>query len=105
MKICLIRPPKLMVKDALPIGSQPPLGLALLAGVLKEKGHQVSAIDGISERPKQFNDLNLPVNSERFQSTTLTTMGLSFEEIAEKIPADTDMIGFSSMFSCNWLCD
>jgi anaerobic magnesium-protoporphyrin IX monomethyl ester cyclase len=71
----------------------PSLGLAFIAGALKKEGHEIQVIDSLAEAPDQYiafkNDIVLN--------------GLSEREIAERIDADTDVIGLSLMFSGNWL--
>ncbi len=84
----------------------PPLGVALIAGVLKKEGYKVSIIDAIAEAPRQYQSENIPVYSDRVpKGYRLITMGLSFSEIANQIPRDVDVIGLSCMFSINWPCD
>jgi radical SAM superfamily enzyme YgiQ (UPF0313 family) len=95
-----------MIEGTLPIPVIPPLGIALLAGVLKKHQHEVKVIDAIAEAPDQYQLEDIPVFSDRIpQGYRLITMGLSFEDIAQRIPADTEVIGISCMFSINWPCD
>ncbi|MCS6933618.1 MAG: B12-binding domain-containing radical SAM protein [Chitinophagales bacterium] len=107
MKVVLIRPPKFMIEGSQPIPIIPPLGIALIAGSLKAAGHQVNVIDAIAEAPNQFNKNEpIPVYSNRVKKGyRLISMGLSFEEIASRIPLDVDVIGLSCMFSINWPLD
>ena len=65
MKIVLIRPPKFMIEGTPVIPVIPPLGIALIAAVLKEADHQVTAIDAIAEAPGQFNKEDIPVLSKQ----------------------------------------
>jgi radical SAM superfamily enzyme YgiQ (UPF0313 family) len=69
----------------------PPLGLAYLAATLERAGHQVVAVDGIGEKIDQF----IEEDGYLFQ-------GLTISETVERIPAGTDMIGVSCMFSQDW---
>lgn len=95
MKICLIRPPRFMVLSAIALRPAAPLGLAFIAGSLRTAGHEVYLIDGIGDAPDQIVQLN--------ESYVLN--GLSHEQIVERILPDTDAIGFSCMFSMNWIQD
>ncbi|GIV34507.1 MAG: hypothetical protein KatS3mg031_2042 [Chitinophagales bacterium] len=95
MKVCLIRPPQVMKILSTLMKSSQPLGLAYVAAAIREAGHDVCVIDTIAESPEQIN----PFNKE------LVTIGLSIEEILERIPSDADVIGFSCMFSMNWVHD
>lgn len=106
MKIVLIRPPKYMIEGTPDIPAIPPLGVALIAGVLKKENHVVSIIDAIAEAQDQYQHENIPVYSNRIpQGYRLITKGLSFADIAQKIPHDVNVIGVSCMFSINWPCD
>ena len=95
MKICLIRPSRFMVTSAVTMNPAPPLGLAFIASALREAGHQVFVIDSIGEAPNQIN----PIHDDYVSN------GLTHEEIASRIPASTDVIGLSCMFSMNWILD
>lgn len=95
MKVCLIRPPQIMKVLSTLMKSSQPLGLAYIAGALEAAGHQVKVIDAIAESPEQIN----PFNKD------LVTIGLSIDEILALIPEDTEVIGFSCMFSMNWMND
>lgn len=106
MKIALIRPPKYMIEGTPSIPIIPPLGIALIAAVIKEAGFEVQAIDAIAEAPKQYQKEYIPVNSKRIpEGYNLITMGLSFSEIALRIHKDVDAIAVSAMFSINWPAD
>jgi anaerobic magnesium-protoporphyrin IX monomethyl ester cyclase len=106
MKICLIRPPKLMIKNASSVVSFPPLGMAIIAAVLKSEGHEVQVIDAaITDNNQQvpFDPNN--INTKLPPNTSLVTTGLSSGEVVDLIDADTDIIGFSCMFSIDWVSD
>lgn len=72
----------------------PPLGVAYLAAALKQAGHQVCVIDAFGEAPGQV---------ARVSGQPLNVVGLSIDEIIRRIPRHTDLIGFSVMFSGDWL--
>ncbi|NOT02243.1 MAG: B12-binding domain-containing radical SAM protein [Phycisphaerales bacterium] len=91
--VTLIRPPLLVPKwsDSGPI--TPPIGPAYLAAGLQRAGHAVRIIDAVGEAPFQvtrlFNDRMLGV-------------GLTNEQIAERVDPTSDMVGVSCMFSQDW---
>ena len=72
----------------------PPLGLAYIAGAIKEAGIPYTVIDGTGEALDAISPYPL--------RTDFMIQGLSFEEIADRIPADTALIGLSCMFSTLW---
>lgn len=105
MNVCLVRPPVLINKKAFSMNSTPPLGLAFIAAALK-KNHHIHVVDAIAENPTQFNAIDLRLNIVRqYDTESLVTNGLSTEEIIQRIPPQSDVIGFSCMFSNNWLSD
>ena len=93
MKVCLINPQRLLELNTPTLKSTPPLGLAYIAAVLKKEGHEVSVIDAIAENPKHIFafDEQISVN------------GMNYESMIAMIPADVQVIGFTFMFSNNWL--
>ncbi len=93
MNVCLIVPPRLLKLFSLTQRPSPPLGLAFIAGALKNAGHSVTVVDAIGENPGQVTPFEKDVVSS----------GLTFEEIAGRIPIGTQLIGLSLMFSGNWL--
>src|SRR5262245_7914163 len=74
-------------------GSPPP-GVAYLAAVLKQAGHRVRIIDAFGEAPERLTHV---------PGQPLNVIGLTADEIIARIPPDTDLIGFSVMFSGDWL--
>ncbi|MCZ2393077.1 MAG: B12-binding domain-containing radical SAM protein [Chitinophagales bacterium] len=104
MKITLIRPPKVSVKDAPMVRPHPPLGLSLIAGVLKKAGHKVKLIDAAPYdtvypfREKIFTE-------EKGSIRDIIIKGLSYEDIIARIPHDVEMVGVSCMFTTDWISD
>ncbi len=92
-KVTILRPPLLVPtwSDSGPL--TPPVGPAYLAASLRKAGHQASIVDGLGENPFQVTSL--------FDGTVMA-IGLRSEEIVERIPADSDLIGVSCMFSQDW---
>jgi anaerobic magnesium-protoporphyrin IX monomethyl ester cyclase len=72
----------------------PPLGIAYLAAAVKEKGHEVHCIDAYGEKILQFQNV---------EGHDLYICGLNKNEIASRVPPDTDIIGISCMFSNEWI--
>lgn len=96
MNICLIRPPKIMKLHSGSMNPVPPLGLAFIAAALRAVGHEVTVIDAIGEAPMQI----VP-----FEGEDIYTNGLDYDEIYQRIPPQVQAIGFSMMFTENWLSD
>lgn len=93
MKIFLINPPRLMNLMSAAMKPSPSLGLALIAGALKEKKHTIKVIDAIAEAPDQYTSFEKDI----------VLNGLNEIQIADMIDPDVDIIGLSLMFSGNWL--
>jgi radical SAM superfamily enzyme YgiQ (UPF0313 family) len=68
--------------------------LAYIAGALKQHGIAYAVIDGTGEA--------LDAISQYPQRADFMIQGLSFDEIAARIPADTRIIGLTCMFSTLW---
>lgn len=93
MKIVLINPPRLMNLMSYAMKPSPPLGLAFIAGALKDKNHSIKVIDSIAEAPDQYTNFK----------DDIVLNGLNEYQIADLVDPDTDIIGLSFMFSGNWL--
>ena len=91
--ITLVRPPALVSRNSGQGALTPPIGLAYLAASLIDAGHGVSIIDAIGEAPFKVSTL--------FENKILAT-GLLKEDILERVPSRTDLIGVSCMFSQDW---
>ncbi len=72
----------------------PPLGLAYIAGAIKDAGFSYTVIDGTGEALDSISPY--PLRGD------FMIQGLSFEQIVQRIPADTLIIGLSCMFSTLW---
>lgn len=106
MKICLIRPPKYILRGTYQSPPPPPLGIALIAATLLKENYQVYAIDAYAEGFGRLHNEHIELNTKAdYRQIDLLSNGLSFEEIAERISDDTDIIAFSIMFSINWPLD
>lgn len=89
--VCLIRPPSVET-FRFSVGSiAPPLGLAYIAGALEHAGQAVTVIDAVTEAPETY--------LRYFRGYLL---GLPFEQIADRIPADAKAVGVNSIFTHEW---
>jgi radical SAM superfamily enzyme YgiQ (UPF0313 family) len=89
--VCLIRPPSVET-FRFSVGSiAPPLGLAYIAGALESAGHAVTVVDAVTEAPETY--------LRYFRGYLL---GLPFDEIVDRIPADTKAVGVNSIFTHEW---
>jgi radical SAM superfamily enzyme YgiQ (UPF0313 family) len=93
--ITLINPPGLKSFSGLQMHTpNPPLGLAYIAGTLKQNGLAYTVIDGTGEA--------LDAISQYPQRADFMIQGLSFDEITARIPGQTKIIGLACMFSTLW---
>ena len=72
----------------------PCIAFAYLSAYIARRGYDYRLVDGIAEGLNQTWPLST-VPGFRCQ-------GLTYDEILERIPADTDVIAFSAMFSGEW---
>jgi radical SAM superfamily enzyme YgiQ (UPF0313 family) len=91
--LTLIRPPAVSSRRAYSAGVVPPLGLAYVVAALESAGHRVTVIDAVGLAPLRRQPSVHPA---------LETIGLSPREIVARIPADTEGVGLSVMFSQQW---
>ncbi|MBI3299998.1 MAG: B12-binding domain-containing radical SAM protein [Elusimicrobia bacterium] len=93
MRITLIEPPRYYSPTS-PISTVviPPLGLAYIAGTLEAAGHELTVVDALSQGMDRF---------APYRSVYLR--GLPVSEICDQVPADTQLIGVTCMFSAQWL--
>src|SRR5438132_10722446 len=93
--ITLINPPGLKSFSGLQMHTpNPPLGLAYIAGAIKDAGFPYAVIDGTGE--------SLNAISPYPARADFMIQGLSFEEIVQRIPNTMRLIGLSCMFSTLW---
>jgi radical SAM superfamily enzyme YgiQ (UPF0313 family) len=92
MKIQLIHPPVYINKHGLTaLRPSLPLGLAYIAAVLRGDGHQIVVADALGEAPNQT-----------IADGDIWRLGLSADELVERVHDDADAIGVSSMWSYAW---
>ena len=97
MRITLINPPKLFSVTNWATGPTiPPLGLAYIAASLNKTGHAVSVIDAVGEAIYEVEFYRHIGRGDYY------LQGLSAKEVCGRIPGDTELIGFSCMFSPQW---
>ena len=94
--VSLVKAPALTNAYALSTLMTPPLGLAYLAGSLKAEGVSCEIIDAVGETPDQISPLDF---CDGF------SIGLTMQQIVDKISADADVIGLSCMFTNGWPYD
>src|SRR5262245_28790377 len=93
--ITLINPQGLKTFSGLQMHTpNPPLGLAYVAATLKAEGFAYRVIDATGEA--------LDVVRPYPDRDDFMVQGLSNDEIVERMPADTDVIGIGCMFSTLW---
>jgi anaerobic magnesium-protoporphyrin IX monomethyl ester cyclase len=93
-RIALVRGPLVSTVRAANNEATPCIGLAYVAGYLRQHGYDVEIVDAIGA------GLNGYWNIEEHPG--YICQGLKCPDIVDRIPADTDIIGFSAMFSGEW---
>jgi len=94
--VALVRPNVVMMPQSLSFwGPVPPIGLAYIAAVLRDAGHDVDVIDSVGEAIEQFEDFDSPAGRMR-------RIGLSPEQILDRIHPDTQVVGLTNMFVHEW---
>src|SRR4030095_7505498 len=86
--ICLIRPPVVEAFRFSTASITLPLGLAYVSASLRKEAFDVKIIDAVGEAPDTHT---------RYCKGYL--VGLRFEQIVDRIPAGTDIIGISVIFT------
>lgn len=77
------------------MGPVPPIGLAYVAAAARAAGHEVSVVDAAGVALEQHSDIVAPVG-------TLRRIGLTPDEVVERIPPDVGLVGLSNMFLHEW---
>jgi radical SAM superfamily enzyme YgiQ (UPF0313 family) len=91
--VALIRPPSVVARYGLTMNATPPLALALLAGSLTARGHDVQVIDAVGEAIDRLTPDEHP---------TLMQHGLTLDEVVARVRPDAEWIGVSVPFSHEW---
>jgi radical SAM superfamily enzyme YgiQ (UPF0313 family) len=93
--VTLIAPPGIKIFSSIQMNSPcPPIGTAYVAGVLKKAGLACRVIDAVGEAMDNITDYG--------DRTDMKMQGLTYAQIIERIPPETDIIGVSCMFSTLW---
>ena len=95
-EIVLIRPPTVLSKYSLSTSTTPPIAIAYLSGALRANGYELQTIDALGEDIERMTPM---------EGTAGLAQGLPIERMVERIDADTEIIGYSAMFSCAWTYD
>jgi len=88
MHVTLISPPQVFTKSQVTAGVVPPLGLLYLASYVKQFNIKAKIIDAVGNKYDQYTPYE-----------NITLRGMTFNEIINEIPEDTDLIGISSLYS------
>lgn len=89
--VTLIKLPSLMPIKSLSFhASVPPLGLAYLAAVLREKAYDVQVLDAVGDSVKSYRKYD--------KNQKLMMHGLRIKEIVENLNPNTKYVGITSMF-------
>ena len=94
MKIQLIHPPVyLNVYAMTALRPSLPLGLAYVAGALREAGHEISVVDAVGEAPDQVTP------GARRQ---ISALGLTPDQLVDRLDPEADAFGVTNMWSFSW---
>jgi radical SAM superfamily enzyme YgiQ (UPF0313 family) len=93
--VTLVRAPLISRLGSFNNEAVPHLGLAYVAGYLRQVGHDVEICDGTAEGLNEVHPLD---NHPGFQ-----IQGITIKDLVDRIPPHTDVIGFTSMFSAEWV--
>jgi anaerobic magnesium-protoporphyrin IX monomethyl ester cyclase len=94
--VCLLKSPALLKAFALSTLTAPPIGIAYLAGTLRAAGIEHQVIDAVGEALDQIEPLDYCDGY---------AIGLTMDEIVQRIDERADVIGLSCMFSSSWPYD
>jgi anaerobic magnesium-protoporphyrin IX monomethyl ester cyclase len=89
--ICLIRPPGVEAFRFAAASITPPLGLAFISAALKAAGLGVHVIDAVTAAPRA-----------RTRYCKGYLVGLRLDDIVARIPAETDIVGITVVFTHEW---
>ncbi len=96
--IALVNHPGLKKTSGLQLQTpSPPIGLAYIGGVLRQHGIPYSAVDACGEALEQVR----PYETYHKRSDVLV-QGLTPQEAVARIPAETEIVGFTCLFSHCW---
>ena len=93
-RVTLVRGPLVSTVRAANNEATPCIGLAYVAGYVRQYGYDVTIVDAIGEGLNRYWPLD--------DHPGYICQGLRFDEIVDRIPPDTQVIGVSAMFSGEW---
>ena len=94
MKVCLVEPSKFIsLTNLVSTISMPPIGLAYIAAAIRERGHDVTVVDGSGSAPRSYHIFK----------DKIRIRGLTQKQVIERIPSDTQVIGLGCMFTSHWV--
>lgn len=94
--VTLIRPPVVVLPGSLAThGPVPSIGLAYVAAAVRAAGHRVELIDAPGEAIDQWMPFDTPIGE-------LHRIGLSLDEIIDRIDPACRIIGLTNMFQHEW---
>lgn len=93
-KVALVRGPVVSAEGALNNEATPAIGLAYIAGYIKSHGYDVEIVDAVAE--------NLDSVTPFPERDGIVTLGLTIDELIDRLPDDVDAVGVSGMFSGEW---
>ncbi|MFN7149359.1 MAG: B12-binding domain-containing radical SAM protein [Microthrixaceae bacterium] len=95
-RVTLVRPPVVVMPHSLAAhGPIPPIGLAYVASAVRQAGHHVQLIDAPGEALDQWVEFETPVGA-------VQRIGLSLEQIVDRIDPRSTVIGITNMFQHEW---
>jgi len=96
LRIALVRPPVLQLRASLSAyGAILPIGLAYVAAVLRDAGHELQVIDAPGEAMSAAHDIDSPIGP-------LQMSGLTPEQIVARLDPATQVLGITHMFLHEW---
>ena len=93
-RVTLVRGPIVSTTRSVNNEATPCIGLAYVAAYARKYGHDVTIVDSIGEGLNSY----WPVP----EFPGFIGQGLTIGEVVERVPVDTDVVGFSTMFSGEW---
>ena len=92
--ITLVRGPVVFTNGSINNEAVPQLGLAYISGYLLAKGYKVTVIDSSAEGLGKISPLK--------EYPGYSYQGITHSDVISRIPKQTRIIGFTSMFSGEW---
>jgi radical SAM superfamily enzyme YgiQ (UPF0313 family) len=93
-RVTLVRGPIVSTARSVNNEATPCIGLALVAAYVRKHGYDVTIVDAIGEGLGRY----WPIP----RVPGFLAQGLTFAELLERVPPDTEVIGVSTMFSGEW---